>query len=180
MTKDGYLELYRRVVEAGYGLEIEWQESLKPCEDAYEFKQQYIWVVISSGIKNQVARLIEKRIYAAIDNGEALSGAFHHATKVRAIDYMREHYRELFGQYQAAEDKLVFLETLQHIGPVTKYHLAKNLGLDCVKPDRHLVRIAQRYKTTPEALCRRLALQVGQRVSTVDLVIWRAANLGYA
>ena len=34
-----------------------------------------------------------------------------------------------------------------------KFHLARNLGLDFAKPDRHLQRIAQSYNTTPQELC---------------------------
>jgi len=36
---------------------------------------------------------------------------------------------------------LVYLQTYPFIGNITKYHLAKNLGFDVVKPDRHLVRL---------------------------------------
>ena len=34
-----------------------------------------------------------------------------------------------------------YLTTFDQIGPVTAFHLAKNLGLDVVKPDRPLVRM---------------------------------------
>src|SRR5204862_28581 len=36
-----------------------------------------------------------------------------------------------------------WLTRCPYIGPVTCWHLAKNVGMDVVKPDRHLVRMAQ-------------------------------------
>ena len=50
--------------------------------------------------------------------------------------------------------------------------------MDVAKPDRHLVRISEVSGETAEALCQRLSDASGDRVATVDLVIWRAANLG--
>jgi hypothetical protein len=78
-----------------------------------------------------------------------------------------------------AADKLSFFESLPWIGPITKYHLAKNFGVECCKPDRHLVRIARQYDMTPDELCRKLAEETGNSVNTVDTVLWRAANLGF-
>lgn len=86
----------------------------------------------------------------------------------------REKY---YAEYQTAEDKLAYLETLPYIGSIIKFHLAKNLGLDYCKPDRHLVRIAKTYNTTPEEMCKKLAETTSDRITTVDLIIWRAANL---
>jgi len=72
---------------------------------------------------------------------------------------------------------MAFLASLPWIGEITKYHLGKNLGtLDTAKPDRHLVRIAGAEGA--HALCARLARATGDKVATVDVVIWRAANLG--
>ena len=31
------------------------------------------------------------------------------------------------------------------MGPVMRYHLARNIGLDAVKPDRHLVRLTKHF-----------------------------------
>ena len=44
--------------------------------------------------------------------------------------------------------------------------------------DRHLTRLAAREGTTPAVLCDRLALATGDSRATVDIVLWRAANLG--
>lgn len=64
------------------------------------------------------------------------------------------------------------------MGDIIKYHLVKNLGFDCIKPDRHLERIAKSYKTDPFLMCQKLSEKLGDSLNTVDTVIWRAANLG--
>ena len=173
-----FWELRQKVINAGYGDEIAWQESVIEPDTADEFMWQYIWVVISSGMKNQVARIIEQKMVEAYNDGKPISGAFNHKGKVKAIEYMMTNHDELFEQYLNTEDKLTFLKSLPYIGDITKYHLAKNLGEDVVKPDRHLVRIANQNKTTPELLCQELARQTGYRIGTIDLILWRAANLG--
>lgn len=57
-------------------------------------------------------------------------------------------------------------------------HLAKNLGCDVVKPDRWLERLAAAEGTTPHLLCNRLAYASGDRIATVDVVLWRACAIG--
>jgi hypothetical protein len=72
-----------------------------------------------------------------------------------------------------------FLQTLDFVGPVTKYHLAKNIGLDGVKPDRHLVRLAKAARfQSPNDLCQAIANITGDKLSVIDLVLWRYLTLG--
>lgn len=166
------------VIQAGYGEEIVWQESATEPDSADEFMWEYIWVVISSGMKNQVARIIEQRIVEAYNSGKPIETAFKHKGKVAAIKQMINNHDDAFDSYLEATDKLEFLALLPYIGEITKYHLAKNLGLDVVKPDRHLVRIAKKFSMTPNALCQKLSKETGYRIGTVDLILWRAGNLG--
>ena len=72
-----------------------------------------------------------------------------------------------------------FLQTLDFVGPITKYHLAKNIGLDVVKPDRHLVRLAKAARfQSPNDLCQAIANITGDKLSVIDLVLWRYSTLG--
>ena len=64
------------------------------------------------------------------------------------------------------------------MGDIIKYHWAKNLGVNCVKPDRHLKRIAKTFNTNPFDMCQKLSEITGDNLNTVDTVIWRSANLG--
>jgi hypothetical protein len=66
------------------------------------------------------------------------------------------------------------LRKLPFIGPVTSYHLAKNLGIDVVKRDRHLVRLAVHLGfSSAEEMCGAFGDQVGEPISVVDIVLWR-------
>lgn len=178
MDRGIYQSLKQAIIDRGYAGEIEWAAGLKPCVDAIDFFMEYSWVVLNSGMKEQIARKIWERILKAIADGKKAADVFGHKGKAVAIDSMREGRELAFSGYQKATDKLKFLQSLPWIGPITKYHLAKNLGHDCVKPDRHLVRIAAKEGKTPDQMCREIAQETGDRLTEVDTVIWRAANLG--
>ena len=90
---------------------------------------------------------------------------------------MYDHRIDWHRRYDAAVNKVAFLETMPWIGPVTKFHLAKNFGLDVVKPDRHLARIADAHHSDPHTVCAEIAEATGDRIGTVDY-LWRAAALG--
>jgi hypothetical protein len=177
MRIENYLQLHAKV-EARHPEDIYWAENVKPCNDADSFARQALWVILCSGFKEQAARVIEAKIYKALRQGKSIDN-IGHKSKAKAIKYILDNKERLFKEYRAAEDKIEFLKSLPWIGDITKYHLAKNLGIDTAKPDRHLVRIAAQYGKSPFDLCEELAKQKGCRVATVDYVLWRAANLGW-
>ncbi len=175
-----YLDLKDEIIRRGYAEEVDWSESVKPCISAVDFFCEYAWVVINSGMKNQVAEGIWRKVRKALAGGRSASAVFGHIGKCAAIDKGFRNREDIFLQYQAALDKIEYLKSLPWIGDITKWHLAKNLGFNVCKPDRHLVRIAGAEGTTCQEMCKRLADATGDRIATVDMVIWRAANLGLA
>jgi len=178
MKVERYLDIKHTVMEAGHTDDIDWCEDVKPCSCAVDFFLEYLWVVCNSGMKYEIAQIIYKKILTAIIGHRDVSEVFNHAGKCKSITFVKDNKESLFKQYGEASDKIAFLSTLPHIGPITKYHLARNLGLDVCKPDRHLERIAGMYDTTPHALCDRLAQITGDRVGTVDIVLWWAGKMG--
>lgn len=178
MTTETYLRLKQSVIDAGYEDDIEWAETVVPPVFAIYFWYAFAWVVVNSGMKNTVAAKIWERIQGAIERGESVASVFRHPGKGRAIQDVFDARQEWFACYREADDKLAFLESMPWIGPITKYHLAKNLGLDHCKPDRHLVRIAEGYGLEVVEMCQALADATGDRIGTVDVVIWRAAAEG--
>lgn len=178
MTPAAYLNLRQRLWDAGYREDWEWSQTVKPPLTADAFASQYVWVVLNSGMKNTVAQGIADRLYPVIEAGGSAREAFGHPGKVAAIDLiwtMRECY---FARMMLAADLVEFCRNLPWIGKITCWHLAKNLGADVAKPDRWLVRVAEDSGETVEALCRRLSAATGDRIATVDLVIWRACATG--
>jgi hypothetical protein len=178
MDIERYITLKEAVIHRGYATEVDWADGVKECQDADGFALEAIWVVLNSGMREQVARIIQGRILPLLFDGESSSGGFGHKLKCKAIDHIWTQRLRLFAEWRESTDRLAYLETLPHIGGITKYHLARNLGMDYCKPDRHLVRIAG--EESPHAMCSRLAKETGDRIGVVDCVIWRAANLGLA
>jgi len=73
---------------------------------------------------------------------------------------------------------LEMLQSLPYIGPVTCYHLAKNIGLQVAKPDRHLKRLADSVGCSDvQRFCKYISLQTGDSIPVVDIVLWRFATI---
>jgi hypothetical protein len=162
----------------GYGSMIEWSESVVPPTTADDFAREAIYVICNSGMKNSVAAPIATRCLAALEAGASSATVFNHPGKRVAIDTIWRQRDELFSRYCRETDKLEVLSELPWIGPVTRHHLAKNLGVDTAKPDVHLERLARRDRTTTQTLCRRLSRATGYRLATVDSILWRACAEG--
>lgn len=82
-----------------------------------------------------------------------------------------------FAQVKAniIADPIKELQIFSFIGPITSWHLAKNLGLQIAKPDRHLIKFASRvgYGEDVQGLCTNIANVSGEPVNVVDLILWR-------
>jgi len=162
----------------GYAQMIEWSETLKPVTNCRAFATEAIYVICNSGMRVTVANMIYWRCMRALRRGIAAATVFGHPGKAAAIDHIWAHRKVLFDAYRVAENKIAFCGILPWIGPVTKHHLAKNLGVNTVKPDVHLARLAKAERTTPWLLCERLASQTGYKESTIDMMLWRACADG--
>jgi len=178
MTVKRFRRIEAFLRQAGYGPSIDWSESIPEPVDADDFAREAVFVICNSGFRNSVAVPIFERCMAALRAGRSASTEFGHEGKHRAIDQIWSEREALFAAYQAEDDKIAFLRGMRWIGPVTSYHLLKNLGGDQAKPDVHMERLARRDKTTTHKLCARLARQTGYRVSTIDTVLWRGCAEG--
>lgn len=177
MKKEQFDTLVQKLKDLGYADEIDWQNELEPCDNNNAFMMEACWVVLNSGMKEQIARKIWGRIQGAWSDGIDISEVFKHKGKVAAIKYILANSGNLFEGYVLSTNKIEYLQTIPFIGKITCYHLAKNLGHDCVKPDRHLVRVAKEYNTTPDELCQKLSDDTGYKKCVIDIVIWRSCNL---
>ena len=77
--------------------------------------------------------------------------------------------------YQVKED-INLLKILPYIADVLKYHLARNIGFNVIKPDIHIKRLAKYYGLDPFKMCEMLSEKMGLPCHTVDSVLWRAAQ----
>lgn len=164
--------------QAGYGEVFDWSEAIAPPQTAEAFAREAIYVICNSGMRFTVAGPIYERCIAALDDGRSATQVFGHPGKSVAIDTIWRDREALFEAYQTQTDSLAFLHSMPWIGPVTRYHLAKNLGADTAKPDVHLERLARRDKISANGLCRRLARKSGYKIATIDTILWQACADG--
>jgi hypothetical protein len=178
ITLHRFRQLERDLRRSGFRHIIDWSEQMADAADADDFAARAIYVICNSGMRATVARPVYERCLAALGRESSATAVFGHRGKATAIDQVWAERERLYAGYRAAIVKLDFLAGLPWIGPVTKHHLAKNLGADTAKPDVHLTRLANRDRTTVLSLCRRLARLSGYRVATVDTILWRACADG--
>jgi hypothetical protein len=191
-----YMTAKETIIDAGYADEIDWQEQvvLDHLEES-TFLRESAWVVLSSGFREAIVRRRFRQVSKAFLNwasarliiskrkacrSDALV-AFSNSRKIDAII-------EIVGRVDAEgidsiEEKIrergiEFIREFPFMGPATSRHLAKNLGIAIVKPDRHLSRMAAKTGyDSAEKMCRTIADIVGDSLSVVDVVIWRYATL---
>ncbi len=171
-----YNQAKQDIIQKGYKQEIDYVEK-RYFDDVtpYNFQKEFVYVVCNSGMKNQVAEKIYKNY---LENGIS---AINHPGKKKAIEQAERYYDiwfEILQDLKTDDEKVEYLEVLPFIGEITKYHLARNLGIDCAKPDRHLVRIAEKYGYDDvQKMCQFISDVCGDRIGTVDIVLWRYSNL---
>jgi hypothetical protein len=196
MGKIELLDLYqnakRFVNDNGFEYEGMWQNSLDPadlCES--DLLRESAWVVLCSGFRESVVRSRFDYISLCffdwnsaseiVRNSEvcrrtALVG-FANERKIDAIVAIAERidrcgFAALKGRILS--DAINELQRFPFVGPITAYHLAKNLGFPYAKPDRHLMRLVQKARmNSAQMLCVWLAGATGDTVPYVDLVLWR-------
>jgi hypothetical protein len=158
--------------------DIAWAQAITAPTDPKFFALETIYVICNSGMRYTVARGIFDRVILALADDRSVLEVFKHPGKASAIETIWRNRVKLLAGFLAAPDRLEFLAGLPWIGGITKYHLAKNFGMDVAKPDVHLQRLADREGCTAQALCERLAGELGLRVAAVDTVLWRACANG--
>jgi hypothetical protein len=184
------------IIRSGYTNEIDWQEERNFNNIAEnEFLAEVAWVVLSSGMRvtviekifDQISRifydwiLLDKIVEDQSFCRKMALKVFNNPKKIDAIIYFAEHISKNgfeSVQCEIGHNGVEYLMTFPFLGPATAFHLAKNIGLPVVKPDRHLVRVAQvaGYQS-PMDLCRDIADYISEDIAVVDLVIWRYATL---
>lgn len=191
-----YLFIKDFLIENGFENEINWQASVCFGEiDESTFLKEIAWVILSSGMKETVIRNIfgniskcffnwvssklitenkDKCFYRALryfNNKNKISAIISNAEKIYNIGFYE--YKKVI-----TKNPIKKLQELHYIGPITVYHLVKNIGLPYAKPDRHLKRIAKKegYSDVQE-FCHDISKLTGDSKPVVDIVFWRFATI---
>lgn len=191
-----YLDAKEFIIQAGYSWELDWQQrrSFESLTES-DFLKETAWVILSSGFREKTLRRLFPKISDAFFNWESANRI------IKVIENCRETALKVFGNkrkleaicrlvqmvseegFKAIKKKiqrsgLEYLQKIPFIGPTTGLHLLKNLGFQIVKPDRHLVRIANSVGfKSPQELGEAIEEYVGDKLAEIDLVLWRFATL---
>ena len=179
---------------------LEWAENVN--QDTFkwlkskEFLDEYCWVIYASGFRVAVieakfpllrkafkdfdltalARMRSLKAVLDVFNNERKAECFLAGSKAIADEGFAKFKRRLKDQ------GVCVLETLPGIGPITKFHLAKNIGLvDEAKPDIWLVRAAKECSASVDELVTFLSKRNQMSRHVVDVTLWQYGadkNLG--
>lgn len=171
------------------------QREIAPPVSAEALASEVIWIILCAGRSAQAARTIERKVWNAIRDGRPVEQAFGYRAKARAIERAWSERDSDFAAYQAlltrsagVVDIVAWCGSLPFVGADTQYQLAKNIGLDLCKPDIWLCRlcgIPDKPRKAVElrfnasyALCSALGTPIGDKIATVDSLLWLACNKG--
>jgi hypothetical protein len=170
------------------------------------FAFECFYVICVAGFKQDYAKVICEKIIDFVKecNGvfeiEDLLKIYKNKNKVKAIKNVwdnREMYQKQFYGLKTDEEKVDFLGTLPHIGNITKYHLARNLGLNFAKYDIWIQRLAvalygneflldkinnSKINEKVKYLCNLMFSHIqkctGEKIGFIDVVLWKSCQKG--
>ncbi len=191
-----YLIIKRFLIEKGFAPEIDWQYSVSLNDlDETTLLRESAWVILSGGFRETIIRRKFPKISLAFLNWKSASSIiqsasickkqalrhFNHTGKIDAILSVasrvnQDGFHNVLSKI--VEDGVRFLQQFCFIGPVTSYHLAKNIGFPLAKPDRHLSRLSNNLGyNNVQQLCADIANATDEPIAVVDLVLWRYSTL---
>lgn len=193
---DAALEIFtlaRAYVDSeGLAHEVAWQGSRSTVDfTESDLLREAAWVILCSGFRESIVRSCFDYISLAFCDWESAAaivtarGACHRAAmasianrrKLDAIVKVAEIIHDVtFRQLKQRilQEPIAELQQFPFIGPITSWHLAKNLGFDVAKNDRHLARLSEwlGYADAMD-LCRAIAAVSGESLNVIDLILWR-------
>lgn len=191
-----YYDIKEELINSGFAEEIDWQYDISTRTiDESSFLRETAWVILSSGFYEGTIRKIFPAISDAFFNWSCAKKIFNNSAQ--CIELAMGHFnnkRKIRSIAKAADiihsvtlstivnDLHAYgpssLKIFPHIGDITCYHLAKNLGYNTPKPDRHLANISNLfgYDDTFD-FCDTLNEITGDPTQEIDIVFWRYANI---
>lgn len=186
---EDYYKFGRNFVAECYETEYEYIRNIKFDEVGPDhFWREYIWCVYVSGFSSKVVARIHPDLMKAYgsydynvlhDTWNLVSKINRNRAKFNAIIKTAQlinflGWHTFKSKYLCNADDI---KQLGFMGPVTSMHLARNIGLDAVKPDLHLVRLSNHFGFgDPFQMCELLSGLSGERVGLVDLVLFYTAS----
>lgn len=170
-----------------------------------EFAEEVFYVICVAGFKQTTAKKMCNMVIDYISKHpnpqfEDLIKVYGNVNKVRAIIEVWNNRVDLQKQFyllSTPEDKLNFLSKLPHIGNITKYHIARNLGVNFVKYDIWIQRLGvalygdseyatkisnsklnPKIKEMCDKMFNDLESKINEKTGYIDVVLWKACQQG--
>ena len=160
------------------------------------FLRELAWVILAGGMSERVIRSKFPQISTSFLQWESADDISRNASKCIADAMLHFRHQGKITAIADAAHRLCLstsfdsfrleiirepiqqLQCFAYIGPITAFHLAKNLGFSVAKPDRHLERLARRSGfDSVEEFCGLIASYLGEDLRLVDSVLWRFATM---
>lgn len=170
-----------------------------------EFAEEVFYVICVAGFKQETAKKMCNKVKDYIKENpnpdfNDMIKIYGNVNKVKAIIKVWNERKELHKQFYSLstpEEKLDFLAKLPHIGNITKYHIARNLGINFVKYDIWIQRLGVALYGTDEYIDKisnsklnpkikemcdqmfsKLESQINEKTGYIDVVLWKACQQG--
>jgi hypothetical protein len=191
-----YLHAKRAVLSSPYSLELLAVSRGPQTLSESQFLRELAWVILSGGMAEAVIRRkfpdISSSFYdwqsarrIADCPAECVTSAlrhFRHEGKIWAIATAASMVAAA-DSFQSLKERMLAdpireLQSFPYIGPITAFHIAKNIGVKVAKPDRHMTRLARSngFQSAQE-FCQTIARFLGEDIRVVDSVLWRFATM---
>jgi hypothetical protein len=213
LSREAFFNFESKMKDAGFGNELNVLKKVlqqKKQVSADEFAKHAVYVVLAGGFKQKTAKTKREEIIGflqelppATDKNKIireLLKIFGNKNKINAIADIWQNRAEYRNGYYALEKepleaKLDYLLTIPHIGPITRNHLARNLGEDLVKYDIWIQRLGVKWsgrkdlrkkinnskldeavKKACDAMFAYLKQETGFPSGYIDVVLWWACK----
>ena len=146
-------------------------------KDFDQFFYEYVYVVLASGFKGKIAARLTPQLVECEGDIDKMYKIFKNQRKLNAIAKMwgqKDNWETVREGFRSVDD----LSKLPYIGEITKFHLARNIGLiSCAKPDLHLCRWCGKITGNDSEeivpiVTQAIADKVERKQGTVDFALW--------
>jgi endonuclease III len=160
------------------------------------FFREYVFVVHATGFSAKAVGKFMPKLLTAYGSWdicgqkpfdemmEEVKNVCNNPQKAKAVHSTSKNMVSELREIDWEEWKLKNISTVDkinefpYIGKITRYHLGRNVGLlECVKPDLHLVRMAEHWGfKNCEDMCRSMRGTDSIPLGIVDLALWYSSS----
>lgn len=188
-------KIAEQYVRSNHPEDIEWSEWILNRGidniNISEFYLEYVYAVFVSGFRVSVIQKLWPALHPIYNRPIAVyhnpEGTFEKAYKIfgnkrkikATIDGAKMLVEKGWPKFrEEIKQDIDALKQLPYIGDVLKYQMARSVGINCIKPDVHLKRMANHFDMDPFEMCNLISTEVGIPVHTVDTIIWSTSRAG--